>query len=150
VNTERIEEVCWIPVHQFFFGSEDRSQATGPGSRFGTVGTFRLCQALQLGVLFPLVRAALSSAHGQPWTQTTGDAHGACAQLPRLRRAHLVCCESGRNDEVALRRKGRTHLRPGGDPEPDAENGHRPSLLTPWRIGGIKPACSRSATRASP
>src|SRR6266849_6493630 len=27
--------------------------------------------------------------------------------------AHLVCCESGRNDEVALRRKGRTHLRPG-------------------------------------
>ena len=26
---------------------------------------------------------------------------------------HLVCCESGRNDNVALRRKGRTHLRPG-------------------------------------
>jgi hypothetical protein len=27
--------------------------------------------------------------------------------------SHLVCCESGRDDEVALRRKGRTHLRPG-------------------------------------
>src|SRR5271170_4478768 len=26
-------------------------------------------------------------------------------------RTHLVCCESGRNDEVALQRKGRTHLR---------------------------------------
>ena len=26
---------------------------------------------------------------------------------------HLVCCKSGRNDEVALRRKGRTHLRRG-------------------------------------
>jgi hypothetical protein len=26
---------------------------------------------------------------------------------------HLVCCEPRRNDEVALRRKGRTHLRPG-------------------------------------
>ena len=38
--------------------------------------------------------------------------------LPRCDRyafsaSHLVCSESGRDDEVALRRKGRTHLRPG-------------------------------------
>jgi hypothetical protein len=64
--------------------------------------------------------------------------------------SHLVCCESGRNDGVALRRKGRTHLRPGANPEPAAENGHRPSFVTPWRIGGTKPECSRSAIRASP
>jgi ParB family chromosome partitioning protein len=31
-----------------------------------------------------------------------------------------------------------THLRPGSDPKPVAENGHPPSLVTPWRNGGIR------------
>ena len=54
-----------------------------------TNGHFRPRQALQLAVVFPLVSAALSSAHGKPRTQTTGDAYGSGAQLPGLRRAHI-------------------------------------------------------------
>jgi hypothetical protein len=50
---------------------------------------FRLCQSLQLAFVFPLVRAALSSAHGQPGTQTARDANGSRARLPRLRRSHF-------------------------------------------------------------
>jgi hypothetical protein len=36
-----------------------------------------------------------------------------CLRTLMFSATHLVCCESRRNDEVALRRKGRTHLRPG-------------------------------------
>jgi hypothetical protein len=34
------------------------------------------------------------------------------------------------------------------DPEPVAENCHRPSLITPWGIEGIKPACSSARDRS--
>jgi hypothetical protein len=50
---------------------------------------FGLCQSLQLAFVFPLVSAALSSAHGQPWTQTARDANGSRARLPLLRRSHF-------------------------------------------------------------
>jgi hypothetical protein len=89
---------------------------------------FRRCQALQLAVVFPAVRAALSSAHGQPRTQTTGNAHGACAQLPSLRRDHI-------GDAVSLLLRPR-YLRPlrrgesGYTCQPCADPRHLRPLIT--------------------
>jgi AraC-type transcriptional regulator N-terminus len=64
--------------------------------------------------------------------------------------SHLVCCESRRNDQVALRRRGRTHLRPEAILSLSQRTATVPPLFTPWRIGGKKPACSTSATSVSP
>ena len=81
-----------------------------------------------------------------------GHLPGACA--PGWDMPPLVSCEVRRKDRVTFRRRGRTPLRPGS-PEPAPKIGHRPSFLTPWRIGspGVSPGAwmfTRSARRASP
>jgi hypothetical protein len=47
------------------------------------------------------------------WSDRVGRTFPPCLQTLASFATHLGCCESGRNDEVALRRKGRSHLRPG-------------------------------------